>query len=358
MEKLFSNEQVNRGRQVELDLAKCLAIFFMIFLHCYFATSYFEFDISSGLVRVVSQLFGGPFAAPVFMFAMGVGMVYSKNQEPAYLIKRGIKLLQLGFFVNIGEFFVPYFLAGNLLGDWEKFPIANGLLLFCIDILAFAGMAFILVGILKKLKLSAKGMVIVALVLSVIGSFARFHDFGSNVPNLIAGYFIGSAGGFTAFPLFNWFVFPAFGILFGEYYLRCNNKEKLLRFWPVGLVISVAYFVISWFLPHGFLSETHLYYFMTTIDVVFCLMCIYGVIGFCYLVSKHLPDGAIRFFSKTSSNLNTLYVIQWFIIPITYVLIVYFNRDIVFGDLSLVIISLLEMAASTLLASGYKKISI
>ena len=47
-----------------------------------------------------------------------------------------------------------------------------------------------------------------------------------------------------------------------------------------------------------------------------------------------------------------------FIIPITYVLIVYFNRDIVFGDASLVIIALLEMAASTLLASGYKKISL
>ncbi|MBQ9015705.1 MAG: DUF1624 domain-containing protein [Firmicutes bacterium] len=358
MEKLFSNEQVNNGRQAELDLAKCLAIFFMIFLHCYFGTSYFANDISIGMQRAVSQLFGGPFAAPVFMFAMGVGMVYSKNQESSYLIKRGIKLIQLGFFVNIGEFFVPYFLAGNLLDQWDTFPIANGLLLFCIDILAFAGLAFISVGVLKKLKVSAKGMVVVAFILSIIGSFARFHDFGSNVPNLIAGYFIGSAGGFTAFPLFNWFVFPAVGLLFGEYYMRCNNKEKLLRLWPLGLIVSVAYFVISWFLPNGFLSETHHYYFMTTIDAMFCLMCIYGVIGVCYLTSKHLPDGAIRFFSKTSSNLNTIYVIQWFLIPITYVLIVYFNRDIVFGDVSLVIIALLEMVVSTMLASGYKKISI
>ena len=358
MTKLFSNELVNSGRQAELDLAKCLAIFFMIFLHCYFGTSYFANDISLGMQRAVSQLFGGPFAAPVFMFAMGVGMVYSRNQEPSYFIKRGIKLIQLGFFVNIGEFFVPYFLAGNLLGQWDIFPIANGLLLFCIDILAFAGMAFVLVGVLKKLKASAKAMVVVAFILSVIGSFARFHDFGSNVPNLIAGYFIGSAGGFTAFPLFNWFVFPAVGLLFGEYYMRCNNKEKLLRLWPLGLIVSVAYFVISWFLPNGFLSETHHYYFMTTIDAVFCLMCIYGVIGVCYLASKHLPDGAIKFFSRTSSNLNTIYVVQWFLIPITYVLIVYFNRGIVFGDLSLVIIALLEMAISTLFASGYKKISI
>ena len=41
--------------------------------------------------------------------------------------KRGIKLIQLGFFVNIGEFFVPYFLSGNLMDDWDRFPIANGL---------------------------------------------------------------------------------------------------------------------------------------------------------------------------------------------------------------------------------------
>ena len=358
MEKLFSDQNVNSGRQAELDIAKCLAIFFMIFLHCYFATSYFENTISVGMQRAVSQLFGGPFAAPVFMFAMGVGMVYSKNQEPAYLIKRGIKLIQLGFFVNIGEFFVPYFLAGNLLENWELFPIANGLLLFCIDILAFAGMAFILVGVLKKLHVSAKGMVIVSLILSLIGTFTRFHDFGSNVPNLIAGYFIGSAGGFTAFPLFNWFIFPAVGLLFGEYYMRCNDKAKFLRLWPLGLIISLAYFIISWFLPHGFLSETHLYYFMTTLDAMFCLMCVYGVIGVCYVLSKHLPEGTVSFFSKTSSNLNTIYVIQWFIIPITYVLIVYFSGGVVFGDLSLVVIALLEMVASTLLASGYKKISL
>ena len=42
----------------------------------------------------------------------------------------------------------------------------------------------------------------------------------------------------------------------------------------------------------------------------------------------------------------------------TYVFIVYYIEGIVFGDLSLVVIALLEMVASTLLASGYKKISL
>lgn len=356
MEKLFSNERVNSGRQVELDLAKCLAIFYMILLHCLMVTSGFSNDISLFMQRGIGQLLGGPFAAPVFMFSMGVGMVYSRNQEPVYLIKRGIKLMLLGLVVNIGEFFLPHFLAGKLLGEWDIFPIAGGLLLFCVDILAFAGMAMILIGVLKKLNLSARQMVIIALILSVIGWLTRFHDFGSNVLNLIAGYFIGSAGGFTAFPLFPWFIFPAAGLLFGEYYIRCNNKKKLLRFWPLGLVISVAYFVASWFMPEGFLSETHHYYFMTTIDAMFCLICIYGVIGSCYYLSLVLPDSAIKFISKTSGNLNAIYVIQWYLIPVTYILICFFNRDIVFGDLSLIVIALLEIAASTALAAVYKKV--
>ena len=356
MQNLFSNEKVNSGRQAELDLAKCLAIFFMIFLHCLFVTYGFSNDVSLFLRRAVQQLLGGPYAAPVFMFSMGVGIVYSRNQVPGYLIKRGIKLMLLGLVVNVGEFFLPHFLAGKLLGEWEIFPIAGGLLLFCIDILAFAGMAMISIGVCKKLKLPAKWVVVIALVLSVIGWMLRFHDFGGNIPNLIAGYFVGSAGGFTAFPLFPWFIFPAAGMLFGEYYIRCNDKKKLLRLWPLGLVISTAYFVISWFLPEGFLSEQHLYYFMTTIDAMFCLMCTYGVIGMCCAISGLLPEPAIRFFSKTSANLNAIYVIQWYLIPVTYVFVCYFNRDIVFGDLSLVVIALAEIAASTALAAGYKNV--
>ena len=66
------------------------------------------------------------------------------------------------------------------------------------------------------------------------------------------------------------------------------TMEKLLRLWPLGLIVPVAYFVVSWFLPNGFLSETHHYYFMTTIDAVFCLMCIYGVIALLEMVISTL----------------------------------------------------------------------
>jgi hypothetical protein len=94
---------------------------------------------------------------------------------------------------------------------------------------------------------------------------------------------------------------------------------------------------------------------MTTIDVIFCLLCIYGVIGLCYILSNILSDSIKQFFSRTSGNVNAIYIIQWFLIPLTYIFIVFFNRDIIFNDISLIIIALLEIIASTALAAGYKK---
>ena len=140
-------------------------------------------------------------------------------------------------------------------------------------------------------------------------------------------------------------------------YIRSDDPEAMLRFWPAGLAVSIAYFVTSWTRPEGFLSEIHHYYFMTTIDAVFCLICIYGFIGLCYFVSMLLSDSAKAFISKTSANVNTIYVLQWFLIPVTYILICYFKRDIVFGDLSLIIIAILEIAACTEIAAGFKYIS-
>ena len=362
MSKIFSKEQVNRGRQAELDLAKCLSIIFMIFLHCYMYASGFANEISVPMQRAVSQLLGRPFAAPVFMFAMGVGMVYSRNQEPFYLIKRGIKLMLLGVVVNVGEWMLPHFLAGKLLGDWEMIPIAGGLLLFCVDILAFAGMAMILIGVLKKLKLASWQIVIVAIVLSVIASFVRFHNFGSEVANLITGYFVGSirdnGTSFTSFPLFNWFIFPAVGMLFGEWYIRCSNKKKLLCLWPLGLATSLVYFVIPWSTAKGFIcsEDVHYYYWMHTVDALVCLICIYGVIGLCYFVSLVLPDSFKGFISKTSSNINAIYVIQWFLIPITFILIYYFDRNVKYSNLTFAFIAIIEIVVCTAIATVYKYI--
>ena len=222
---LFSQEKVNTGRQVELDIAKALSIIFMIFLHTLMVVPAFNADISTTYNFIISNVLGRPYAAPIFMFCMGVGVVYSRHSQWDTMIKRGVKLFLLGILVNIFEFFLPCYVCGTLLGRWDVFPTAGGLLLFCVDILAFAGLAFILMGILKKLELSNRQLIILAVIMSLIGSFTRFVDFGVPVINLFFANFIGSKG-FDLLPL----VFTALGrssirgcspILFYEYF-GCN----------------------------------------------------------------------------------------------------------------------------------------
>ena len=111
---LFSDEKVNTGRQVELDIAKGLAIIFMIFLHTIMVVSAYNASLSPNYNFAFSNVLGRPFAAIVFMFCMGVGVVYSRHSQWDTMVKRGVKLYLLGVLVNVFEFFIPHFLATSL----------------------------------------------------------------------------------------------------------------------------------------------------------------------------------------------------------------------------------------------------
>lgn len=92
----------NRTRQIEFDLAKALAAIFMIFVHTYEMSLFIANDTSGiGLaVATIIELLGSVLTAPLFMFAMGVGAVYSKHSKPDQYIKRATKIFGLGIFVN------------------------------------------------------------------------------------------------------------------------------------------------------------------------------------------------------------------------------------------------------------------
>ena len=288
---------------------------------------------------------------------MGVGVVYSRHDQWNVMIKRGVKLFLLGILVNIFEFFLPCYVCGTLLGRWDVFPTAGGLLLFCVDILAFAGLAFILMGILKKFELSNRNLIIIAVIMSLIGTFTRFIDFGSDIANLFFAYFIGTVGGFGAFPLFNWFIFPIAGYVRGQYFIRAKEKSIFFKFWPITMIISMIYFFASSQLWGGIISDDiHLYYFMTTLDAIFCIGNAHGVIGLSYWISKYLPNAITKAFNILSNNITDIYVLQWLFVPLDVILISYFFKDLVLTDLACAIISILVLILSTACALFYKKL--
>jgi len=70
--KLFSDENINTGRQTELDWARGFAVFFMILVHVKIELPGFPF---SSLYSKVLEFVGSPLAAPTFMILLGAGIV-------------------------------------------------------------------------------------------------------------------------------------------------------------------------------------------------------------------------------------------------------------------------------------------
>ena len=148
---LFSKDRVNTGRQPEIDLLKAFCISWMILLHtqeCLAETENLLFVIAD-----YACTFSG---AAAFMICMGMGVRYSRHQSPKDWLTRGWEFLTVGQFLNLCRNALP-----NLIAWWttgKQFFIANSLLVIQADILSFAGIAFLLIALLKKLKVTGVGI--------------------------------------------------------------------------------------------------------------------------------------------------------------------------------------------------------
>ena len=98
--ELFSKEEVNTGRQWGVDFSKLLAIVFMVLVHT-FIYEYGEENMNEGFQYRLNNIYGGVLAAPIFMFAMGVGIAYSRNNDARTMFGRGIKLIIVGYLLNL-----------------------------------------------------------------------------------------------------------------------------------------------------------------------------------------------------------------------------------------------------------------
>ena len=213
---LFSSEKVNSKRQLELDVAKFFAIVLMIMVHCLAFCSLCQIDHP-----YLEHLFiFMQCSAPLFMFAMGVGMVYTRHDSSKEFITRGIKLILMGFIINL-----IYFVSGYI-GELEiEYCILS---LISNDILQFAGLSFILIGLFKRIKLNIKQMFLISVLLSILGTFINHVSFSNMYLSQFLGHFIGTEGYkiVSCFPVLNWFVVPVVGMIFGNYLIRCTDKTE------------------------------------------------------------------------------------------------------------------------------------
>ena len=316
---VLSADVINTGRQIELDIGKALPILGLAFVHCIIECCT-EAQLYFGIPLLFDSVIGGPMSAPMFLFCMGATIHYSKVNTPQKMVQRGLYILLIGFILNICRFFIPFMIGWLITGNADKYLVPLPYFVFGNDVLQFAGLAFLCLALFTKLKTPKWLMAVIALALSVAGSFLRTTDMGNDVLNVIFGWFIGTVNQknliISDFPLFNWFIIPVCGYIFGSVLLRVKDKRKFyLSFSPVLLTLAVI--VLAFELPAEvgmFGDGENAYYHLYTFDAITCMALTLGLLGVYYGLSKILPKKILHFFTYTSSHITKFYCIHWVLV--------------------------------------------
>lgn len=327
-QEVFSDDIVNSGRQMELDMAKTVLILLMPLVHVVIECTSKE-RLAYGIPYLFDTVIGGPLGAPMYMFAMGVGMVYTRHQTPADYAGRGIKIGIVGYALNICRFLIPFLIGYMITGDYDRYIDSLPYRVFGNDILQFACLAMLCMALFVKLRLPDMAMLLISLGMSLLGTCLRGIDVGMPYGNIFLGYLIGTedAAGkvFSDFPLLNWLIIPVCGYVFGKRLLRVKDKKLFYRILsPIGILITIIYFSVGIINEFGMFGEgQNCYYHLSTPDAIASLMAAVGILGIYHALSGHIPHRMLSLTAEISRNINAVYCIHWVIVMVSTDVVIY-----------------------------------
>jgi len=350
-------EKINSGRQKELDLARGFAILFMVAVHCLetFADSNTMNESAYGMV---TEFFGSFTSATVFMILLGVGIIYSKRAEPLPLIKRGAGLFALGYILNLARGFFPMLLSWKISGsnEWIPYFMTEP---FYIDILQFAGIAFVFFGLTKKLRFGPAAYILSLVLFEVINVLlCRYGVYFDDItdyrnPQFYLAAFTGLIWGsseLSCFPFLSWIFYPIAGYLFGSCLIKQDERGKK-RMYIFLIAASAAVFVLLILLlrhfgiDYGWNTDAAFYHHLAPGNFVFG-SCAFLFISIVFFLGKYMPEILRKSLSRWSRNVTGMYFIQWVLIGWIAVVTDY-NQSGVFIT---VVLTVIILAASDRLA--------
>ena len=365
LDKYFTKEPCNTGRQFELDVFKFILIYRLAIVHVFVDGSPEAALDRLSIPYYFDSVVGGVIGPTRFMIMMGLGLAYTRHNSPNEVFRRGVKIWLTGFVLNIFRYLLPSLVGYGVTGDYENFMEPLAYLVFGNDILQFAGLAMMFMSLLLHLKLSIPKIFALSVGMSIVGTIFRSVDLHNNVLNVILGHFIGietESGDpyiYSDFPLLIWFIFYAFGYLFGYYYQRLKNKDRFYNIVsPICLVIAVAF--CAWEIVGGFgmmMGEgANVFYHMTTPEAFICIIACIGFLNIPYYISKIVPENLKRPIERVSRNVNTIYCIHWVIVFWIVDLLIYcINGSTIIPPIPAYLLGLAIIIVSIYLADVWSK---
>lgn len=315
--------KINTGRQIELDIAKGFSVIFMVFSHVMLQFS--SENVSESLYGSVVDFFAGIPAAPVFMFMLGVGVIYSKKTNAKTLAYRGLQVLCAGYILNIFRSVLPTYI--NYLQGYTTYTSIFELFydnFFYVDILQFAGLAMLFLALVLQLKLSHLNVVLITLILMGLNLMLLPQmPFIENIWSIpLLSLFIGGSE-MSYFPFLTWIVYPVAGYIFGSYLIQSADKKKFyIQIFKVTGPVLLLYFlgILMMNFPTGYEQEALYYQHTALINIVYIFFVLWWL-SFVYFLSQTLHLDQIGFIQTLSRNTNKIYYIHFILIGILLVFI-------------------------------------
>ena len=311
MAKLMSRSQ----RLYYLDIARGFAVFGMFTQHCMVVH-----EVSGGegdsLLANLFVLLGTAPAAPVFMLLMGAFLTKSKASTHQ-TIWRGLKLLILGFTLNLLRFTLPLLIAILFYGT-DSLNLAEGetilSLLFSVDVFQLAGLSIIFCTLIQKL-VDQKNTIPLLMLAVLLASPFLWGRFGSN---LLSNLFWGEATT-VYFPLFPWIVYPLLGMYLSQHLFSSDKiKSRLQKMGWYGVGLGTLGGIILLLSAVGALGFDVISpmgdYYRSGISIHLLMMGFVLVwFSVCYWLEKtlSLENRIIKVLIYWSKNVTAIYFIQW-----------------------------------------------
>ena len=325
----LADRAVNKGRQPEIDCLKAFCIFFMIFLHAFEelaeeATAVYHF------ITIVECLTG----AGAFMLCMGIGTRYSRKQAPMDYLRRGFELLTVGQALNLARDAVPNLIAWWIKGD--SIFLSGSLLVIQTDIMTFAGLAFMLLALFKKLKVPDAAIVVIGVGMNafafVLSRF--FRTTGSYLADQLLGYFVVTDAE-SYFALCCYFVFVAVGYALGGIYPKIKDKDALSsRVLMICGPIAAGYYLLRAFVPIPQLPEfdsAEMYMMKPITDALANVLMSLALLALFHKLLRH--KDAPKLVNHLSGHINQYYCYSYVLLTPTSVLLLATRGELLPGTL-------------------------
>ncbi len=302
-------ESNNINRQVRirsLDLARGLAVFFMILVHV--LESYGNegaYDTAFGLIV---EFLGGAPAAPVFMFLMGFFLVYPSDKGLKVNVIRGLKIMALGYVLSFLRYTLPEALGiTHYGGGFDFFSFV-----WEVDILQFAGIALIILAVIRQFIPWPRTWILLAILITVSSPLLWGVESGIPAVDWLLDLMWGSYEE-VWFPVFPWLAFPLLGMAFSNFIENKSGRLTADRRVPAaGAGVLVIGIMITYMDPAYNIGD---YYRSGPGAVIWMSGFVVIWLFLCELAVRKIPENAVfRILRYWSKNVTVVYFVQWMII--------------------------------------------